>query len=279
MSEQKFDEGIVLLHSQKFEEAIDFFKKFVEADPSDGDAWRKLAVSYAGAGKLEEALKSAEEAEKLSPLDPEILDLMGSIHSLLNHDEEVLRYADKSIQANPENTRPWINKFLILHSLGRIEDAKKCYLQGVKMAPAIRDPEFWNDLVVDLHGDKDPEKTIAFLDLLIELDPEEISYKFNKLRPLERLERFEDVLQLANEIIEAVPELSPAWQVKGICLLSLEKYEEALRCFERTIRLDPQNSEAMVLKERTLKFLAGDLADEQKQLELLLGGGGDETSE
>jgi len=50
MAEDRFTEGIFLMHTDRFEEAVEFFKEIVEADPSDVGGWYKLAVAYLGAG-------------------------------------------------------------------------------------------------------------------------------------------------------------------------------------------------------------------------------------
>ena len=259
MGDERFDEGMRLLQKQKFDEAIDFFKKFVLADPSDERAWRKLAVSYAAQGQLESAQKSAEEALGLNPNDPEILDLLTGIHSLIGHDEEVLQYSERSIEARPDSPRPWVTKILKLFEMKRVEGAKESYREAIEKAPAIRDPEYWNDLAVDLFGDDDPLGAIAFLDFLIDLEPDEISYMFNKLRPLSRLGRFDEVMALAEEIISKDPFLSPAWMAKGSSLLALDRQDDAIKCFEKALLIDPTNAEARVLIERIAKSLEDEM--------------------
>ncbi|MHC1632168.1 MAG: tetratricopeptide repeat protein [Methanotrichaceae archaeon] len=252
MIEDKFDKGVLLMHMEKFEEAIDFFTKFVEIDASDGAAWQKLAIAYVGSGNLEEGLSCAEKALEQNPQNTEILTLLGGICSLTELNDEALSYFDRSIEVNPDLTRSWISKIATLRSLGRIEEAKDCYRQGIEAVPNLRDPEDWNDLARSSYEKEEFQETIDILDFMLELEPNDLSYKFNKLGPLSKLKRYEDVVDLAGEIVEEKPDLVPGWMIKGIALLGLERYEEAVECFDQVIKMDPLNAEALNMKQKTV---------------------------
>ncbi|MGC9514850.1 tetratricopeptide repeat protein [Methanocrinis sp.] len=255
MAENRFEDGILLMHTDRFEEAVEFFKSFVEADPSDVEAWYKLAVAYLGAGRLDEGRASAERAVELKPDDPELLDLLGGILSLKNDDEGALEYFDRAIEARPDHVRGWISKVMTLRNLDRIEEAKEAYGRGVEQAPSLRDPEEWNDLAGAIYDRGDFQATIDFLDFMLDLEPEEQSYKFNKLGPLSKLKRYDAVADLAEELVEEMPDFVPGWMVRGIALLGMERYEEAVESFDRAILLDPTNAEAREMKIRTLEYL------------------------
>jgi len=255
MAENRFEDGIFLMHTDRFEEAVEFFKSFVDSDPSDVEAWYKLAVAYLGAGRLDEGRASAERAVELKPDDPELLDLLGGILSLKNDDEGALEYFDRAIEAKPDHVRGWISKVMTLRNLDRIEEAKEAYRQGVEQAPTLKDPEEWNDLAGAIFDRGDFAATIDFLDFLLELEPEEQSYKFNKLGPLSKMKRYDAVAELAEELVESMPDFVPGWMVRGIALLGLERYEEAVESFDQVILLDPTNSEAQNMKLRTQEYL------------------------
>jgi superkiller protein 3 len=144
---------------------------------------------------------------------------------------------------------------MTLRNLDRIEEAKDAYREGVEQAPSLRDPEEWNDLAGAIYDRGDFEATIDFLDFLLDLEPEEPSYRFNKLGPLSKLKRYDDVADLAEELVESMPDFVPGWMVRGIALLGLERYDEAVESFDRAILLDPTNSEAREMKIRTQEYL------------------------
>jgi tetratricopeptide (TPR) repeat protein len=255
MAEKRFEDGIFLMHTDRFEEAVEFFKDFVDADPSDVEAWYKLAVAYLGAGRLDEGQASAERAVDLDPSNPELLDLLGGISSLKNDDEGALEFFDRAIEARPDHIRGWISKVMTLRNLDRIDEAVEAYRQGIEKAPALRDPDEWNDLAGAIYDRGDYQAAIVFLDFLLTLEPEESSYKFNKLGPLSKLKRYDAVVDLAEELIESMPDFVPGWMVRGIALLGLERYEEAVESFDQAILLDPTGNEAREMKKRTLEYL------------------------
>ena len=255
MEENRFDDGIFLMHTDRFEEAVEFFKSLTEADPSDVEAWYKLAVAYLGAGRLDEGLASTERAIELKPDDPELLDLIGGIWSLKNDDETALEYFERAIEVRPDHARGWISKIMTLRTLDRIDEAKEAYREGVERAPNLNDPEEWNDLAGAIFDRGDYLAAIDFLDFLLDLEPEEMSYKFNKLGPLSKLKRYDAVADLAEELVESMPDFVPGWMVRGIALLGLERYDEAVESFDRAILLDPTNVEAREMKQRTVEYL------------------------
>ena len=59
------------------------------------------------------------------------------------------------------------------------------------------------------------------------------------------------------------PEYSKTWYNKGIALLRLERYEEAIACFDEAIRLDPEYLLALYAKGNLLRKLGRDEEAEQ----------------
>ena len=261
MRYRSYERGIFLLHTDRFDEAAELFESLVAAAPDDSEAWQRLAVSYVGAGKPEMALKSAEEAVRLNPEKTDLLIFLGGIHSLLNRSEEALQAYDSAILLDPTKTRAWISKIVALLLSGRSEEAKECYLVGVETAPALRDSEDWNDVALGLYESEKYDESARVLSFLIELEPDEISYKINLLRPLTRLEKYELVLEISEEIIQEMPALPLAWVVKGVAYLGLGRYEEALGSFDRALKLDPSNRETVDLRARTREYMEEEMGE------------------
>jgi len=251
----RFEEGIILLHTDRFVDAVQLFKELVEKDPSNAAAWEKLAVSYLGSGLLEESEMAAEKALELNPKNPDVLALLGGMRSLKGNNDEALSYFDLAIAVKPDHTRSWISKVTTLRALKREEDAKDAYREGVEKDTKLNDPENWNDLAGAIYDDGKFQETIEFFDFMLELEPDEVSYKFNKLAPLSKMKKYEDVVTLAGEIAEQNPDFLPAWMVKGISLLALRRHEEALKCFDQAVKLDPANNEALNMRAKIQHYL------------------------
>ena len=60
-----------------------------------------------------------------------------------------------------------------------------------------------------------------------------------------KLGQFEEAVEFYNMCIQINPNLSGAYNNKGLALRKLNKYEEAIHCFDRAINLDHSDSNAL----------------------------------
>ena len=51
------------------------------------------------------------------------------------------------------------------------------------------------------------------------------------------------------------PELSDAWHSKGMSLHNLERYEEAIACYNEAIKIDPKEADTWIEKGNSLANL------------------------
>ncbi|MHA1484337.1 MAG: TPR domain-containing protein [Candidatus Thorarchaeota archaeon] len=73
---------------------------------------------------------------------------------------------------------------------------------------------------------------------------------------------FEESLQEVDAHLEANPDDASAWNTKGVLLAKMESFGNALRSFDRAIRLNPDLIEAHVNRGRVLLALSPDKAHE-----------------
>ncbi len=65
----------------------------------------------------------------------------------------------------------------------------------------------------------------------------------------------EEAIKCYNRAIELDPKNIHAWISKGGALDAQNKYEEAIKCYDKAIELDPKNETAIILKKKVLKAL------------------------
>ncbi len=66
-------------------------------------------------------------------------------------------------------------------------------------------------------------------------------------------------LEYLEQVLRMDSEHAMAWQIKGNCLDSEGRCEEALACYETSLALDPDNSETLFNKALTLRKLGRDM--------------------
>lgn len=68
-------------------------------------------------------------------------------------------------------------------------------------------------------------------------------------------EEVERSLEFFNNALDIDDQYAPAWNNKGVALLSLKRYEEALNCFEHVIELNPLDNMVLYNKGYCLLML------------------------
>ena len=53
--------------------------------------------------------------------------------------------------------------------------------------------------------------------------------------------RFDDALALVEQALALEPDDPDLWNCKGVALRGMGRYEESLRCFDKSLRIDPRD--------------------------------------
>jgi len=69
------------------------------------------------------------------------------------------------------------------------------------------------------------------------------------------VDRYSEALSCYEKALEMEPELASAWDGKGDALLMTGSYDKALRCYERSLVIDPNSAESWYNKGNTLQML------------------------
>ena len=89
-------------------QAIELYKKYIQQNPKQAYGYNDLAYIYADqTTDYKQAKKYAEEAYKMTPADPNVLDTLGWVYYKLGDYTKALPYIKTSYQVNydPESAR------------------------------------------------------------------------------------------------------------------------------------------------------------------------------
>ncbi len=133
MSPQElFEEGAFLLMKQRFEEAIEYLSKALEADPQMAKAYQARAAAYLKLERLDEAEADLEKALSLEPENPRLHFRMGQIfyrRSQLTDQEEdkrallekALEFFNRAIDIEPLYAAAFMARSQVYRDLGEEE--------------------------------------------------------------------------------------------------------------------------------------------------------------
>ena len=175
-----------------------------------------------------------------------------SLHSLGRY-EEAIRCFDQALEPNPHYVNAWNNKGSSLAGLGCHEEAIGCLDQALKLDP--RDAYAWNNKGASLTDLGRHEEAIRCYDRALELDPRYVSAWNNKGGSLGSLGYQDEAIRCYDQALEFDPRHVSSWNNKGGNLISLGRHEEALPYLDQALELDPFAVNAWTIKGASLASL------------------------
>jgi Flp pilus assembly protein TadD len=177
--------------------------------------------------KYFEALPLFQRATQLDPHSFDAWVLLGGVCSLTDRVEQGLAAVDRAIILNPDNATAWMVKGEVLGELKRYDEALAAYDWALALDPS--DAGAWYTKGYTLGGMGRYQEALVAYDRALALDPTDRGVWTNKANTLEDLTRYE-------------PNNADAWYRRGCVLGELNRYEEALACYNRALAITPNDA-------------------------------------
>ncbi|RKX98583.1 MAG: hypothetical protein DRZ90_02290 [Spirochaetes bacterium] len=190
-------------------EAEKSWKKVLEIEPDNGEAWNNLGVLYRRHGDDEKALAAFQEAEERAPDRPDIPYNIGNLYKSSGDFDKAVTYYNKAIEINPEYAPAFNN-------LGTLYETKK---------------ERGKALEVFRRG--------------LSADSGDASLRFNMGLVYQEEERWDDAREAFDTALKKRPGWVPGLNNLGIVLQELGKEDEAARTFRSLLDIEPENVSAL----------------------------------
>ena len=250
--------GITLSEEGDFEKAIGYYDK-VLAIRSLWEVWNNKGNALRQLGIFNEARHCFEEALKINPEGIAAWAGKGNVLVDLNEEEEAIFCYNKALMLCPEDSRKAVilsEKGALLAIMGKEREADECF----QMALALDSQNYLirlNKALSYIHP-INADKLTECIERAIEAVPEdERPQKFEEMQELVekelgcRLKETEDVINKYKSKIremdikkEAAGEKenlsAEAWNFKGESLLKTGKFNDALKCFDETLNINPK---------------------------------------
>ncbi len=269
------------------EEAIRCYNKALELDPRDAVTWHNKGIALKNLGQYEEAVRCCDEALALDPRDSVASYIRGCSLDSLGRYEETICCFDRALELDPRYAEAWYGKGCSLTSLGRYEEAICCYDRTLKIDP--RHAAAWGDKGSSLVRLGRCEDAVRCLDMALEVDPRYAEAWYNSALAQEKLGRQHDAVRSYKQFIAlgtaqyakqveyakqrihelegkdgalVPPEMKSSktkeLHSKGFSLDREGRYDEAIRCYDKLLELDPRYAVAWYNKGNSLDALGRD---------------------
>lgn len=176
--------------------------------------------------------------------------------------EDSLHCYELALDADPDSPWACIGKAEALRELGRLEEALAWYDKTDIMALGKLAPWGYYKKSYIHYMLGNPDRAIAYMDRVLELDPSYRDAWFGKgailsdCYDMTRLpERAEEAVRCYDRELEAHPDSAEAMYNKGLVLEQMGKRQETLECFDGVIRLWPDRAAAYIDKGNMLSHM------------------------
>lgn len=116
--------------------AIDMYKKIIEADSSNFDAYLALSICYAKKGDWEDSVNYCKEAIKTNPKSYEANNQMGLVYYCCNEVKDAINYYETALNLKPDGDyKIYSNLGYAYEKIGEIDKAVKIFSKLVSKFP------------------------------------------------------------------------------------------------------------------------------------------------
>ncbi len=170
----------------------------------------------------------------------------------------------KALKLDPDDENAWLNLALSEDQLGNLTDAVHSYEQFMLYAPEEHIKVIFHVMqrlhalgVTDIASDfrKLNNGVVNTVGSKEKLDPHEARTWFLKGRVFLYLGKYEDAINCFDQSLKVDSTLTLSWNGKGSCLKILGRYKDAILCFDQALALDPCDTNAWINKGESLNNL------------------------
>ncbi len=134
-AEAHYNLATVLRSQEKINEAISHYRQAIQVKPDYAAAYYNLAMALESQGKLDKAVSYYYEALKYQPDDIESHNNVGIIFVSQGRFDEAIKHFRRALQARPDDINSHFNLGIALKSKGKFGDSIEHFLQALQTNP------------------------------------------------------------------------------------------------------------------------------------------------
>lgn len=241
-SARMIHEGLALHRLGKFPEAEAVYRKVLETDPENFDAWHLLGVMAQQIGMPQESVTFITHAIGLSPANPTAYYNLGVAYSALGNPEQAAICYQKAISLKPGYAEAHGNLGIIFQESGRFEEAARHYQKALSANPDHA--EAHNNLGNIFQDQGLLEAAMKHYRQALSINPGLVDAWNNMGNALKSQGSLIEAIDCYSKAIALKPDYALAYNNLGTVFQDQGKFDEALHCLNKTIALDPDHAKA-----------------------------------
>jgi len=211
--------------------------------PDKGDRYLALTYSYRYLGiidqrKYREVIIYADKTISTNKNLDRAFFSKGVVYAAEKKYDMALKQFSKAISINSSNAEAYKRIAYIYGEVGNLEKELESYKKAVELEENNPNYAFHlGKVLVDKYGDM--KEAHFYLKKAYELNPDRYDYATRYGYSLQMLRRFDEALELYDNLIREEPKNPEGYESKGYCLIRMEKYEEAVRLYLKAQEIHP----------------------------------------
>ncbi|GCE19788.1 tetratricopeptide repeat protein [Dictyobacter kobayashii] len=218
--------GLQLLQG-KFPEALRSAQRAIELAPIDARAWANYGVALLNFNRLAESLEAFDKSLEVDPQQLFALQMKGEILCRIGRMREVIPLVRDALALSPQDVKTLTLGIQAFRTLEMYEELKALSHQLVLVMPD--NVLAWENYMRSLRGLGQFKEANEALDHLIALDGSNVRFLTMKADTLYRLERYREAVSVAERAKRLGPDYNPARRI----------HEKSLRLmYQRKVKKD-----------------------------------------
>lgn len=262
-ADARFIVGLAHAYLGDHEQAAIALRRAAELAPL-GPAWRALGDQLTLLGDTAGADAAYAQSIRASVRDPALMQAAIALcDGKLAVCEHLLR---PHLRENPTDVAAIRMLAEVGARLGRFDDAEKLLARCLQLAPSFM-PARHNYAIV-LHRQSKAVEALREIDILLQADPLNPSYRFLRASALTRVGEYDDAIGIYQDILRQYPDNARAWLSLGHACKTAGRRAESIEAYERCVKAAPNFGEGYwsLANMKTYTFDDAALANIEAQL-------------
>lgn len=228
--------GAVLSASDDAEAAEPCLRKAVALDPGHIEARVNLMRVLQQAGRIGDALEIGRKGIEVVPGAAVFHMFVGELHLAERNFSEAMTALETGIELDSEDGGAWNDLAICHRELGNIAEAERCYREAIRLSPDKM--ELRHNFGAFLLSLGRTEEAREHLDRVLADSPDHWMTVTLMAMNLIRIGREDEAMALMMQAAESHPDDSVVWNDVGAQFMRIGKFEEARKMFQRSVDLD-----------------------------------------
>ena len=247
----------LLFELGKYEQSSICYKAALEYDNKDTYLLNRIGDNLTRLGQFGDAIKHYKKAIKLEPDNEYLYNNMAIAYLNRGDFNKALDANTEALKINSQNTTVLYWRGLIYEMLNDFERALKFFDYVLRIDDT--NPEVWNEkaTILNMLG-KSEEALLAYdksIELCLDNRLDDANMWASKGNTLLGLQRYAEAIICYDNALKTDKYNPIILNNKGVAYMELDNFNEAIECFTKVLVMYPDNPDAQVLKEVCLDNL------------------------